>query len=170
MFKALIEKRAAYRAYKEAVEDCLTVLFCGFPEGALPSLRHRLGDAGFVRRAQAGGTDARICAVQVTILLVRRILDPLRGQERQDLARAFLRADASNSTFKGFKSMFRVVRLLQVPPALVTYFDAEVAGHLRGLPQKAIFNAWVEGRIDDVMGRFRERCLAEAETEGDLQH
>ena len=169
MFKALLENRAAYRAYNDAVEHCLAVLFYGFPEDALPSLRHRLSDAGFVRRARANGTQARICAVQVTILLIRRILDPLSSQERQDLARAFMRADASNPTYRGFRSMFRVVRLLQVPPALVSYFDAEVAGHLRGLPQNAIFNSWVEGRIDDVLGGLRERCLAEARLEGDLQ-
>lgn len=163
MFQALLEKRAANRAYRKTVDDCLAVLFCGFPEGLLPSLRQRAGDAGLVRRGQAGGTSARVCALQVAILLIREILDPLSNQERQDLSRAFLRNDTGNPTYKGFKWMFRVVEHLEVPPALVTYLNTEVAGHLRGMSQKAIFNAWVDAQIGGVMGRMRERCLADAE-------
>jgi hypothetical protein len=172
MFQALLEKRAinhAYRAaYRKTVDDCLTVLFCGFPEGSLPSLRQRVGDWGLVRRGQAEGTNARTCSVQVAILLIRKILGSLSSQERQDLAQAFLRDDVSNPTYRGFKSMFRVLEHLQVPPALVTYLKTEIAGQLRGMSQEAIFNAWVESQVSSMMDWLRERCLAEAELKGEL--
>ena len=42
MFQALLNKRAANRAYKRAVDDCLTVLFCGFPDGLLPLVKHQV--------------------------------------------------------------------------------------------------------------------------------
>ena len=164
MFQSLLDRRAANRAYKQAIDNYLSVLFRGFPEGLLPSLRQRVGDAGLVRQGHAAGTDARACSVQVAILLIREILDPLSSQERQDVARAFLRNDAGNPTYKGFKYMLRVVEHLHVPPALVTYLNTEVAGHLRGMSQKAIFNAWVDAQIGGVMDRLRARCLAEADS------
>jgi hypothetical protein len=168
MFQALIEKRATHRAYKRAVDECLTVLFCGFPDGLLPSLRQRVGNAGLVRRDQAEGTDARACSVQVAVLLIRKIVGRLSRQERQELAQAFLRNDASNPTYKGFKYMFQVVEQLNVSPALVSYLNSEVAGQLRGMSQQAIFNSWVEAQIGGVMGRLRERCLEEAQRNRDV--
>lgn len=162
MFQALLEKHATNRAYKKTVDDCLAVLFCGFPEYVLPSLRQRVGDWSLLRRGQAEGTNARTCSVQVAILLIRKIAASMSEQERHDLAQAFVRDDASNPAYRGFKYLFRVVEHLQVPPALVKYLKTEVAGQLRGMSQPAIFNAWVESQIDGSMGRLRERCLAEA--------
>src|SRR5262252_8673677 len=94
MFQALLEKRAINRSYKRTVDDCLTVLFCGFPEGLLPSLRQRLGESSLVRRGQAEGTDARVCSVQVAILFIREIFGHLSKRDRQKLAQAFLQDDA----------------------------------------------------------------------------
>ena len=168
MFEGLLEKRATHRAYQSAVDDCLAVLFCGFPDSLLPALKPRLGTSGLVRRGQAEGTDARACSVQVAVLLIRKLIGHLSEQERQDLAQAFLRNDLSNPTYKGFKYMFRVVEQLNVPPALVSYLNTEVAGQLRGMSQKAIFNSWVEAQIGGVMGQLRERCLAEAELKTSL--
>jgi hypothetical protein len=159
--------RAFKRAYRRTVDDCLAVLFCGFPAGLLPAIRHRIGNS-LIRRAQAEGTSARTCAVQVAVLLIRKILGGLSSQQRQDLARAFLEKDTAHPVYKGFKSMFWVMEELKVPPALVTYLDAEVAGQLRGMPQQAIFGSWVEGQIGGVMGRMRERCQEEAEFKAEL--
>jgi hypothetical protein len=167
MFQGLLKKRATYRAYQKRVDDCLAVLFCGFPD-SLPALRQQAGNSGLVRRGQAEGTDARACSVQVAVLLTRKIIGSLSKQERQDLARAFMRNDASNSTYKGFKCMFQVARQLDVSPALVSYLNTEVAGQLRGLSQQAIFNSWVDAQIDGVMGRLRERCLQEADLRRDV--
>ena len=171
MFQAWREtratNRASKRAYRRTVDDCLTVLFCGFPAGFLALIRQRVGHS-LVRRGQAEGTSARTCSVQVAVLLIRKILGRLSNQERQDLAQAFLIEDTANPTYKGFKSMFWVMEQLKVPPALVTYLDAEVAGQLRGMPQQAIFGSWVEGQIGGVMGRLRERCLEEAEFKAEL--
>jgi len=168
MLEGLLEKRATNRAYHSAVDDCLAILFRGFPDGLLPALRPRLGDSGLVRRSHAEGTDVRACSVQVAVLLVRKIIGSLNEQERQDLARAFLRNDASNPTYKGFKYMFQVVERLDVSPALLSYLNTEVAGQLRGMSQEAIFGSWVEAQIGGVMGRLRERCLEEAELRRDL--
>lgn len=172
MLEALLEKRAIhreeYRAYQKRVDDCLAVLFCGFPDGLLPALKKRAGNAGLVRRGEAEGTDARSCAVQVAVLLIRKLIGSMSAQERQDLAQAFLHDDASNPDYKGFKQMFWVVERLEVSPALVSYLNTEVAGQLRGMSQEAIFGSWVEGQIGGVMGRLRERCLAEAEFNADL--
>jgi hypothetical protein len=55
MFQALLKKRATNRSYKRTVDDCLTVLFCGFPDSLLPSLRQRVGNSSLVRRGQAEG-------------------------------------------------------------------------------------------------------------------
>ena len=168
MFQALLKKRATNRAYKRTVDDCLTILFCGFPNGLLPSLRQRVRNSGLVRRGQAEGTDARACSVQVAVLLIRKIIGPLSKRERQELAQAFLQNDASNPTYKGFKYMFQVVEQLDVSPALVSYLNTEVAGQLRGMSQEAIFNSWVEAQIGGVIGQLRERCLEEAERKRDL--
>ena len=168
MFQALRKKRATNRAYKRTVDDCLTVLFCGFPNGLLPSLGQRVGNSGLERRGQAEGTDARACSVQVAVLLIRKLIGPLSKQDRQDLAQAFLQNDASNPTYKGFKYMFKVVEQLNVSPALVSYLNTEVAGQLRGMPQEAIFNSWVEAQIGGVMGQLRERCLEEAERKREI--
>jgi len=169
MLEALLEKRAIHReecrAYQKRVDDCLAVLFCSFPEGLLPALKKRAGNAGLVRRAEAEGTGARSCAVQVAVLLIRKLIGSLSEQERHDLAQAFLHNDASNPTYKGFKQMFWVVERLDVSPALVSYLNTEVAGQLRGMSQEAIFNSWVEGQIGGVMGRLRDQCLAEAEAD-----
>ncbi len=167
MFQALLEKRASNRAYKKIVDDCLTVLFCGFPDG-WRLLRQRVGYSGLVRRGQAEGTDARACSVQVAVLLIRKIIATLSKHDRQELAQAFLRKDARNPTYKGFKYMFQVAEQLSVSPALVSYLNTEVAGHLHGMPQTQIFNSWVEAQIGSVIGQLRERCLEEAARKRDL--
>ena len=168
MFQALLKKRATNRAYKRAVDDCLSVLFWGFPHGLLPTLRRHVDIWGLVRRGQAEGTDVRACSVQVVVLLIRKIIGPLSKHERQELARAFLQNDASNPTYKGFKYMFQVVEQLSVSPALVSYVNTEVAGHLHGMSQTQIFNSWVEAQIGGVIGQLRGRCLAEAARKRDL--
>jgi len=168
MFQALHTKRATKRSYKRTVDDYLAVLFCGFPNSFLPSLRQRVGDSSLVRRGQAEGTDARVCSVQVAILLIRKIIGRLSKRDRQELAQAFLQNDASNPTYKGFKHMFHVVQQFHVPHGLVSYLNAEVAGQLSGISQKAIFNSWVEAQIDGVIGRLRDHCLEEAELKRDL--
>lgn len=170
MFQALIEKRAHHRAYhhayQKAVDDCLASLFRGFPDW-LPSRRQSVGYS-LVRRGETDGTDPRICAVQVAVLLIRRLIGPLSEQDRQDLARAFLRNDASNPTYKGLKSMLCAVERLEISPALVSYLNTEVAGQLRGMSQEAIYSSWVEGQIGGVMGRMKQPGLEEAELEADL--
>ena len=168
MFHALLRKRAVNRAYKRTVDDCLTVLFCGFPSGLVPSRGRRVDNSRLVRRGRAEGTDARACSVQVAVLLIRKILRALSKQEREKLARAFLQNDASNPTYKGFKYMFYVVEQLSISPALVSYLNTEVAGQLRGMPQQAIFNSWVEAQIGGVIGELRERSREEAERKKDL--
>jgi hypothetical protein len=172
MFQALLKKRAINRAYNRAysrtVDDCLTVLFCGFPHGLLPALRHRVNTSSLVRRGQAEGNNARACSVQLAVLLSRQIIGPLSRQERQDLAQAFLQNEASNPTYKGFRYMFQVAEQFGVSPALVSYLTTEVAGQLRGMSQEAIFNSWVEAQIGGVMGQLRERSRAEAERKRDL--
>lgn len=167
MFQALLKKRATNRAYKRAVDDCLSVLFCGFPH-LLPTLRRHVDISGLTRRGQAKGTDVRDCSVQVVVLLTRNIIGSLSKHERQKLARAFLQDDTSNLTYKGFKYMLRVVEELNVSPALVSYVNTEVAGQLRGMSQEAIFNAWVEAQIGGVMCQLREQSSEEAERMRDL--
>jgi hypothetical protein len=164
----LLNKRAAGRAYRRAVDDCLQILFCGFPEALLPSVKRQIDVSGLVRRGQVAGTDARACSVQVVIVLSRKIIGRLSEQERETVAQAFLRNDASNPTYKGFTRMFHVVQLLKVSPALVSYLTTEVAGQLRGLSQQAIFNSWVEAQIGGAMGQLREQSREEAERKKDL--
>jgi len=168
MFQALLTKRATNRSYKRTVDDCLAVLFCGFPNSLLPSLRQRVGDSSLVRRGQAEGTDARVCSVQVAILLIRKIIGHLSKQDRQELAQAFLQNDASNPTYKGFKYMFQIVEQFHIPRPLASYLNTEIAGQLRGMSQEAIFNSWIEAQIGGVIGRLRERCLEEAERKREL--
>jgi hypothetical protein len=168
MFQALLTKRAINRSYKRTVDDCLTVLFCGFPKGLLPSLRQQVGDSSLVRRGQAEGTDARVCSVQVAILLIRKIIGHLSKQDRQELAQAFLQNDASNPTYKGFKYMFQVVEQFHIPRPLASYLNTEIAGQLRGMSQETIFNSWVDAQIGSVIGQLRERCLEEAECKREL--
>jgi hypothetical protein len=172
MFQALLEKhahhRATHHAYQKAVDDCLAGLFRGFPDGLLPTLRQRAGTGSLVRQGEAEGTDPRICAVQVAVLLIRKLIGPLSARERQDLARAFLRNDASNPTYKGLKSMLCAVERLEISPALVSYLNTEVAGQLRGMSQQAIFGSWVEAQIGGVMGRMKQPGLGEDELEADL--
>ena len=163
MFQALHTKRATKRSYKRTVDDYLAVLFCGFPNSFLPSLRQRVGDSSLVRRGQAEGTDARVCSVQVAILLIRKIIGRLSKRDRQELAQAFLQNDASNPTYKGFKYMFQVVEQFHIPRPLASYLNTEIAGQLRGMSQEAIFNSWVEAQIGGVIGRLREHRLEEAE-------
>lgn len=170
MFQALFEKRAHHRAYRhayqKAVNDCLASLFRGLPDW-LPSMRQSVGHS-LVRRGKAEGTDPRVCAVQVAVLLIRKLIGPLSARERQDLARAFLRNDASNPTYKGLKSMLCAVERLEISPALVSYLNTEVAGQLRGMSQQAIFGSWVEAQIGGVMGRMKEPSLEEDELNADL--
>jgi hypothetical protein len=161
-------RRAQSRAYREAVGDNLRLLFRGFPHGVLPSLRQRMGETGLVRRGHAEGTDARTCSVQVAVLLIRRIIGRLSVAERQELALAFLRNDAGNPMYQGFRHMFVVLEQLNVSPSLVSYVKSEVAGQLRGMSQQAIFNAWVDGQIGGVINQLREQCLKEAELKRDL--
>ena len=163
MFQALHTKRATKRSYKRTVDDYLAVLFCGFPNSFLPSLRQRIGDSSLVRRGQVEGTDARVCSVQVAILLISKIIANLNKQDRLELAQAFLQNDASNPTYKGFKYMFQVVEQFHIPRPLASYLNTEIAGQLRGMSQEAIFNSWVEAQIGGVIGRLREHCLEEAE-------
>jgi hypothetical protein len=168
MFQALLEKRAVNRAYKKSVDDCLTILFRAFPNSLPSSLMQRVDNSRLIRRGQAEGTDARTCSVQVAVLLVRKMFSSLGKQERQELARAFLQNDVGNPTYKGFKYMFRVIERLDVSPALASYLNTEIAGHLYGMSQQAIFNSWVDAQIGNVIGELRERCLEEAAQKKDL--
>jgi hypothetical protein len=137
MFQALLKKRATNRAYKRAVDDCLSVLFCGFPHGLLPTLRRHVDISGLTRQGQAKGTDVRDCSVQVGVLLTRNIIGSLSKHERQKLARAFLQDDTSNPTYKGFKYMLRVVEELNVSPALVWvhWVVYNIPPDVKGLPE-----------------------------------
>ena len=164
MLQSLRKKRATNRAYKRVVDDCLAVLFCGFPKG----MPQRLDNSILVRRGQAEGTDARACSVQAAVLVIRKIIGSLSQRERQDLTQAFLRNDTSNPTYKGFTYMFRVVELLNVSPGLVSYLNIELAGHLRGMSQEAIFNSWIDAQVGRVIGQLRERSREEAESKKDL--
>ena len=130
--------------------------------------KHRVDVSGLVRRGQVEGTDARDCSVQVVILLIRKIIGRLSEQERLTVAQAFLQNDASNPTYKGFNQMLQAVQQLDVSPALVSYLTTEVAGHLRGMSQEAIFNSWIEAQIGGVMGRLREQSREEAERKRDV--
>ena len=134
MFQALLTQRAIGRSYRRTVDDCLTVLFCGFPNSLLPSLRQRFRNSGLVRRGQAEGTDARVCSVQVAILLIRKIIGGLSNQDRPELAQAFLQNDASNPTYKGFKYMFHIVEQFHIPRPLASYLNTEMAAswHVAG--------------------------------------
>ena len=76
MFQALLKKRATNGATKSAVDDCLSMLFGGFPHGLLPTLRRHVDISGLVRRGQAEGTDVRACSVQVVVLLLGRLSAP----------------------------------------------------------------------------------------------
>jgi len=145
MFQALLTKRATNRSYKRTVDDCLAVLFCGFPNSLLPSLRQRVGDSSLVRRGQAEGTDARVCSVQVAILLIRKIIGGLSNQDRQELAQAFLQNDASNPTYKGFKYMFQIVEQFHIPRPLASYLNTEIAGQLRGMSAGSNFQLMDRG-------------------------
>ncbi len=91
MLQGLLEKRATNRAYhreyQRTVDDCLTVLFRGFPEGSLPSLRQRVGSSGLVRRGEAEGTDVRACSVQVAVLLIRKLIGPLSNRNAKNSSR-----------------------------------------------------------------------------------
>ena len=168
MFQALLEKRATSRVYKRTVDECLTILFCGFPTSLPPSLSQRVRTSGLVRQGQVEGTNARACSVQVAVIFVRKIIGRLSKRERQELAQAFLQDDASNPTYKGFKYLFQVVEQLGVSPALVSYLNSEVAGQLRGMSQEAIFTSWVEAQIGGVISQLRERCLEEAGCKRDI--
>jgi hypothetical protein len=168
MFQALLKKRASNQAYDRLVEDCLAILFRGFPHGLFLALRHRAGYSRLVRRGRTEGTDARDCSVQAAILLIRKLIGGLSKRERQDLAQAFMRKDTGNPIFKGFKDMFEVIEQLNVSPALVSYLNTEIAGQLHGLSQQAIFNSWVEAQIGGVIGKLRERCLQEAERKREI--
>lgn len=42
IFQGLRDKQVANRAYKRAVNECLAVLFCGFPDGLLPLVKDRV--------------------------------------------------------------------------------------------------------------------------------
>ena len=163
IFQGLRDKQVANRAYKRAVNECLAVLFCGFPDGLLPLVKDRVAVSSLMRRGLAAGTDVCACSVQVVILLSRKMIGRLSKQERQELAQAFLQRDASNPIYKGFNEMFQVVQHLNVSAALVSYLTTEVAGQLRGMSQEAIFNSWVEAQIDGVIGQLRERSIQEAE-------
>jgi len=168
MIQALVEKRAANREYQRTVDDCLTVLFCGFPDHLLASLRQRVGSSGLVRRGQAEGTDARACSMQVAVLLIRKIVGSLSKQDRQKVAQAFLLNDARNPTYKAFKYMLQVAEQLNVSSGLVSYLNAEAAGQLGGMSQEAIFNSWVEAQIGSAIGQLRARCLEEAERKSSI--
>src|SRR5262245_53273932 len=85
IFQALHDKRAAHRAYNSTVDDCITVLLSGFPDG-LSSVKHQVRISGIVRRGQVEGTDVRACAVQVAILLLRKLIGRLSKVERQAVA------------------------------------------------------------------------------------
>src|SRR5262245_707923 len=161
MFQALLKKRAIDRAYNRIVNDCLAVLFCGFPHGLLPALRRRANISGLVRRGQAEGNSARACSVQVAVFLSRKIIGPLSKQEREELAQAFLHNEASNPTYKGFKYMFQVAEQFNVSPALVSYLTTEVAGQIRGMSQEALLSPAIGRQLRGAMGRLRERiaCL-----------
>jgi hypothetical protein len=161
--QALNAKRAAHRAYKSAVDDCITVLLSGFPDG-LSSAKHQLRISSIVRRSQVERTQVRACAVQVTILLLRKMIGRLSKAERQAVAEAFLRNDVTNLTYKGLNRMFQVVQRLNVSPALVSYLTAEVAGQLRGISQHAIFSSWVDTQVGGAIGKLRKHCIDEAKS------
>jgi hypothetical protein len=162
IFQALPSKRAAHRTYRGAVDDCITVLLCGFPDDLRSLVKHQVRISSLVRRGQVAGTDVRACAVQVVILLVRKMIGRLSKKERQIVAEAFLRNDATNPTYKGLNRMFQVVQRLNVSPALVSYLTAEVAGQLRGMSQEAIFTSWVETQIGGAIGQLRDQSIEEA--------
>jgi hypothetical protein len=169
VFQALFDKRTANRAYKRAVDECLEVLLCGFPDGLLrPLVMDLLAVSSLVRQGRAAGTDVCDCSVQVVILLTRKMIGRMSTQERQELGQAFLQRDTSNATYKGFNEMFHVVQHLNVSPALISYLTTEVAGQLRGMSQEAIFNSWIEAQVDGVIGQLRERSREETECEGNV--
>ena len=101
MFQALLKKRATNRAYKRAVDDCLSVLFGGFP-GLLPTLRRHV-DLGQCGGGGEGRCSRLLGASGGPVIRKYRLLSKPERQTRRGL----LTGDASNPNYKGFKQVSR---------------------------------------------------------------
>ena len=164
MFQALRKKRAANRDYEQTFDACIRVLFCGFPDDAMPSIERHVDLKGIMRTLRADGSTARESSVYAATMLVGPLLASLSDMERQATIEAFGRQDPNDPIYKGFNYMFQVVKQLQAlePEArgrwelLVSRLSSEIEGQLRGgKSTEAIHAKWMEGEVEKVAEDFR---------------
>ena len=159
--RTFLKKRADNREYKQTFEDCLLLLFHGFPD-ALPSLKRGVDLTGMMRSLQADGSNARESSVHAATMLIGPLLSSLIGAERQAALEAFEREDPNDPVYKGFNYMFDIVDWLRVkdPPPnrwqlLVSRLSYEIGGQLRGMPRETIQARWIEAEVQKVADEYR---------------
>jgi hypothetical protein len=162
MLRAFLKKRADNREYKQTFDDCLLLLFHGFPN-ALPSLKRGVDLTGMMRSSQAEGSTARESSVYAATMLIGPLVASLSGAERQAALEAFEREDPNDPVYKGFNYMFQIVDQLRVkdhePPhrwqLLVSRLSYEIGGQLRGMPRETIHARWMEAEVQKVADQYR---------------
>jgi hypothetical protein len=138
------------------IRALLTLLFAGFPDDLLPSLRRANNLDGTLRLLGADGNTTRESAVYAAITLVGAVVANLTDTERQAAIEALARHDdPNNPVSKGFRYMLHVVEQLGAKPALLSRMSYEIVGHLHGICLEAIQAWWTETEVprlvDDVL-------------------
>src|SRR5262245_18929833 len=140
MFEFL-RQRADYREYRQTVNDCLTVLFCGFPGGLLHSLTQGMDLEGLVRDAHVKKEDPKECSIYATTILLGKLVEPMSVQEREDAYEAFKEQDGNHPLYKGINYMLQVAEQFRVNDQLLALLSYEILGQLRGLTRDEI-DSW----------------------------
>jgi hypothetical protein len=157
-------KRRDPDPYKRTVDDCLTVLFCGFDNALMPALKKQIDYDGLVRSSHKNGeTTPKQCSVYAVALLMGKLVDHLNPEAREQAFRAVEQQDANDAFYKGYNYMLQIAdQFDNVSDQLKNVLIYQVPGKLRGLSQEQIDKWRVETEVTKVAEAYRTSAQEEA--------
>jgi hypothetical protein len=161
-FRTFLIELNTDREYQQTFDRSLALLFGGFPDDLLPSLKRILNLDHVLQRLRGDGNTAKESAVYAATELISVFTATLSDTEKQAALKALERHDDfNNAVYNGFRYMLQAVEQLGAKPALLSRISYEMVGGLWGMSPQAIQAWWSEAEVPKLLDEIvREEASA----------
>jgi hypothetical protein len=161
-FRTFLTELNTDREYQQSFDRSLALLFGGFPDDLLPSLKRRVDLDDAMQRLRAKGNTAHESAVHSATELISVFTATLSDIEKQEALEAFERHDDLHAVYRGFRYMLQAVEQLGAKSALLSRISYEIIGELWGMSPQAIQAWWSEAEVPKLLEEImREEASAQ---------
>jgi hypothetical protein len=151
-FRTFLTELNADREYQQTFDRSLALLFGGFPDDLLFSLKRTLNLDHVLQKLRGDGNPAQQSAVYAATELISVFTATLGDTEKQAALKALERHDdLNNEVYNGFRYMLQAVEQLGAKPALLSRISYEMVGGLWGMSPQAIQAWWSEAEVPKLL-------------------